>query len=78
MSPPLRVGVAGLGTVGAGVLSLLAANADVVTARAGRPIVVTAVSARTRDRARGVSAAGLRGHADAAALATDPAVDVVG
>ncbi len=77
MSPPLRVGLAGLGTVGAGVLALLAANADVVTARAGRRIAVTAVSARTRDRDRGVSLAGLRWHDDPVALAFDPDVDVV-
>ncbi len=77
MSPPLRVGLAGLGTVGAGVLALLAANADVVTARAGRRIAVTAVSARTRDRDRGVSLAGLRWHDDPVALAADPDVDVV-
>jgi homoserine dehydrogenase len=77
MSPPLRVGVAGLGTVGAGVLTLLATNADVVAARAGRPIVVTAVSARDRDRDRGVSLAGLRWHDDPVALAADPNVDVV-
>ncbi|MBW4091257.1 MAG: homoserine dehydrogenase [Proteobacteria bacterium] len=77
MSPPLRVGVAGLGTVGAGVLTLLAANADVVAARAGRPIVVSAVSARDRNRDRGVSLAGLRWHDDPVALAADPNVDVV-
>ena len=77
MSGALRVGLAGLGTVGAGVLALLAANADVVAARAGRPIVVTAVSARDRDRDRGASLAGLRWHDDPVALATDPGVDVV-
>jgi homoserine dehydrogenase len=44
----LRIGLAGLGTVGAGVLRLLRDNADIVTARAGRPVVVTAVSARSR------------------------------
>ena len=40
--------VAGLGTVGAGVLTLLRQNADIIAARAGRPIAVTAVSARDR------------------------------
>ncbi len=56
----LRIGLAGLGTVGAGVLRLLRDNADIVTARAGRPVVVTAVSARDRTRDRGVSLEGLR------------------
>ena len=77
MSRPLSVGVAGLGTVGAGVLKLLRDNADIVTARAGRPIAVTAVSARDRARDRGVSVSGLRWYEDAVALAADPGVDVV-
>jgi homoserine dehydrogenase len=74
---PLSVGVAGLGTVGAGVLKLLRDNAGLVAARAGRPIAVTAVSARDRTRDRGVSTAGLRWYDDPLALASDPNVDVV-
>jgi homoserine dehydrogenase len=77
MTRPLNVALAGLGTVGAGVLRLLRENADLVTARAGRPIAVTAVSARGRTRDRGVSLAGLRWFDDPVALAYDPAVDVV-
>ena len=77
MTRPLLVGVAGLGTVGAGVLRLLRDNADVVAARAGRPVAVTAVSARDRTRDRGVSLAGLHWYDDPAALAGDPGVDVV-
>jgi len=66
-----------LGTVGAGVLRLLRDNADVVAARAGRPIAVTAVSARDRARDRGVPVSGLRWYENAVALAADPGVDVV-
>jgi len=77
MNTPLKLGVAGLGTVGAGLLNLLRANADVITARAGRPIEVVAVSARDRTRDRGVDVTGLRWHEDAVALAADPSVDVV-
>jgi homoserine dehydrogenase len=77
MTRPLSVGVAGLGTVGAGVLRLLRDNADLVAARAGRPVAVTAVSARDRSRDRGVSLAGLRWYDDPLALAGDDAVDVV-
>ncbi|HEY2616634.1 MAG TPA: homoserine dehydrogenase [Acetobacteraceae bacterium] len=77
MTHPLSVAVAGLGTVGAGVLKLLRDNADIVAARAGRPIAVTAVSARDRTRDRGVSLSGLRWYDDPVALAADPAVDVV-
>ncbi len=77
MTRPLSVGVAGLGTVGAGVLRLLRDNADLVAARAGRPIAVTAVSARDRTRDRGVPTSGLRWYDDPVALAADPALDVV-
>ena len=77
MSSPLSVGVAGLGTVGAGVLRLLHDNAALIAARAGRPIVVTAVAARDRTRDRGVDLSAMRWHDDPVALATDPDVDVV-
>jgi homoserine dehydrogenase len=77
MTKPLAVGVAGLGTVGAGLLALLRDNAATVAARAGRPIAVTAVSARDRTRDRGVSLSGLRWYEEAPALAHDPNVDVV-
>ena len=69
--------VAGLGTVGAGVLKLLRDNAEIVAARAGRPIAVTAVSARDRSRDRGVpldGAALVRGPGGAGRR---PGVDVV-
>jgi homoserine dehydrogenase len=77
MTRPLSVGVAGLGTVGGGVLKMLRDNADIVAARAGRPIVVTAVSARDRSRDRGFPVTGLRWYEDPVALAADPGVDVV-
>jgi homoserine dehydrogenase len=73
----MRVGVAGLGTVGAGVLRLLRDNADLVAARAGRAVEVTAVSARNRAADRGVDLGGVAWHEDAVALAHDPDVDVV-
>lgn len=77
MTRPYSVAIAGLGTVGGGVLKLLRDNADVVTARAGRPIAVTAVSARDRSKDRGVSLVGLRWYEDPVALAADPGIDVV-
>ncbi|WP_428485998.1 homoserine dehydrogenase [Rhodopila sp.] len=77
MTRPLSVALAGLGTVGGGVLKLLRDNADVVAARAGRPIAVTAVSARDRSKDRGFPVTGLRWYEDPVALAADPAVDVV-
>jgi homoserine dehydrogenase len=73
----LRIGIAGLGTVGAGVVRLLRDNAELIAQRAGMPIRVTAVSARDRGLDRGVSLAGLRWHEDALALSSDADVDVV-
>ncbi len=77
MTRPLAIGLAGLGTVGAGVLTLLHQNAALIEARAGRPLVVGAVSARDRTRDRGLSLSGLRWFDDPVALAADPAVEVV-
>ncbi|HEY4249800.1 MAG TPA: homoserine dehydrogenase [Roseomonas sp.] len=74
---PLAVAIAGLGTVGAGVAKLLRDNAELIAARAGRPIAVTAVSSRDRTRDRGVPVTGLRWYEDAVAIAADPAIDVV-
>ena len=75
--PPLKVAIAGLGTVGAGVLKVLRDNADAIAARAGRPIVVTAVSARSRDKDRGVSLETFAWYDDPVAMARDADVDVV-
>lgn len=77
MTRPLSVAVAGLGTVGAGLLALLRQNADLIAARAGRPIVVTAVSARDRGRDRGVPLDGLRWYDDPVAMAAEAPADVV-
>jgi len=74
---PMKVGVAGLGTVGAGVVELLARNQSVVSARAGREIKLVAVSARDRTKDRGIDLAGVRWYSDPLELARDPEVEVV-
>lgn len=74
---PLRLGLAGLGTVGTGVIRLLEENAALVTARAGRPLVVTAVSARDRKRDRGVDLSPFAWEDDMGALARRDDVDAV-
>ena len=74
---PLRIGIAGLGTVGAGVVRLLHKNAELIATRAGRPIRVTAVSARDQSKNRGISLAGLAWHDNPIALASAENVDVV-
>jgi homoserine dehydrogenase len=74
---PLKIAIAGLGTVGSGVLQLLDRQADLLTQRAGRRIIVTAVSARDRRRDRGADLSAVRWYEDAAAMAADPEIDVV-
>ncbi|MDJ0607751.1 MAG: homoserine dehydrogenase [Kiloniellales bacterium] len=77
MSTALRIGVAGLGTVGCGTLSLLARHGDLIAERGGRPILVSAVSARDRRKDRGVELSAVRWFDDAVAMAADPEIDVV-
>ena len=77
MNGALRIGIAGLGTVGAGTLRLLQEHGDILAQRCGRPIVVGAVSARERKRERGIDVSKLRWCDDALALAGDPEIDVV-
>ncbi|MFN3673483.1 MAG: homoserine dehydrogenase, partial [Bosea sp. (in: a-proteobacteria)] len=72
---PLRIGIAGLGTVGAAVLRILRRQENALAARCGRAIRVTAVSARDRSRDRGIDLAGLSWFDDPAALAGSPEVD---
>jgi homoserine dehydrogenase len=77
MTRPLRVGVAGLGTVGAGAVRLLRENAAVVAARAGRPVEVAAVSARDRRKDRGLDLSGVAWADDPVSLARHPGIDVL-
>ncbi|CAN0467209.1 unnamed protein product, partial [Laminaria digitata] len=73
----VRIRIAGLGTVGAGTLSVLRDNARLLRDRCGRTLEVVAVSARDRTKDRGVDLAGLRWHNDPRALVNDDSVDVV-
>jgi len=74
---PLRLAIAGLGTVGAGVIRLIETNAALIARRAGRPVVVTAVSARNRSRDRGVDLTPFAWEDDMTVLAARDDVDVV-
>jgi homoserine dehydrogenase len=77
VTPPLKLGVAGLGTVGVGVLQVLEQQGELLAQRCGRRLVVTAVSARSRNRDRGIDLSAVRWYEDAVALAGDPEIDVV-
>ena len=54
MSDPMKIAIAGLGTVGVGLVRLLQENSAELTQRCGRPIVVTAVTARDKSKDRGI------------------------
>jgi len=77
MTAPLRIAIAGLGTVGAGTVKLLGTHADDLAKRCGRRIEIVAVSARHRARDRGVDLSSYRWFDDARQMAELPEVDVV-
>jgi homoserine dehydrogenase len=77
MSEPLKIAIAGLGTVGAGTVRLLSEQAELLALRAGRGLEITAVSARDRERERGVDLGGFKWWDDAVAMARESGADVV-
>jgi len=77
MTTPLRLGIAGLGTVGAGVVQLLQSHGDLLAARAGRGLDLRAVSARNRGKDRGVDLSAYDWEDDPVALARRDDIDVV-
>ncbi len=64
MRDPLKIGVAGLGTVGAALVAQLASRRDAVAARCGRAIEVVAVCARSRKKNRGIDLNKIKWFAD--------------
>jgi len=76
MTTPLRLGIAGLGTVGVGVVRIIRQQATLIEARTGRKVVISAVSARSKDKDRGVSLSEYAWEDDPVALAKRDDVDV--
>lgn len=76
MGEPLRIGLAGLGTVGGGVGKQLELEADRLATLAGRPIRVTAIAARDRAKDRGFDVSGMTWFDDATAMAAEADIDV--
>ncbi len=76
MTAPLRLGIAGLGTVGLGVLDIVRKQPDLLAHRAGRPIEITGISARSHNKDRGMDLSGYAWEADPVALAKRDDVDV--
>ena len=76
MTQPLRLGIAGLGTVGVGVVRIVQKHADLLEARCGRKIVISAVSARSRSKNRDVDLSDYAWEDDPVKLAARDDVDV--
>ena len=76
MSAPLRIAIAGLGTVGVGVIKMIRRHAVLIEARTGRSVEIVAVSARTKDKDRGVPLSSYAWEDDPVALATRDDIDV--
>ncbi len=76
MKEPLTLGIAGLGTVGGGLLQLLEAHGERLTQMLGRKIEVAGISARMRNKTRSFHLGGVRWFDDAVGLATDPSIAV--
>jgi homoserine dehydrogenase len=73
----LRIGIAGLGTVGAGTVQVIETHKDILAARAGQAIEIVAVSARSKSLDRGVDISGYRWHDDPTEMADADDIDLV-
>ena len=76
MSQPLRLGIAGLGTVGVGVVKILRNKVELLRQRTGRELVISAVSARDAGKDRFVTLSDYAWESDPVALAQRNDVDI--
>ncbi len=76
MAAPLKVGVAGLGTVGSALFAQVALMREALSLRCGRRIEIVAVCARSKAKERGIDLRGVQWFSDAVELARAPGIDV--
>ena len=76
MTTPLRLGIAGLGTVGVGIVRIVQKHGDLLATRAGRPVVISAVSARSKIKNRNVDLSTYAWEDDPVTLAARDDIDV--
>src|SRR6478609_8600616 len=75
MVAPLKVGIAGLGTVGAEVVRLIEQQGRALSARCGRGVRVVAVTARSKAKKRNLDLRGIGWARNALELSGDPGID---
>jgi homoserine dehydrogenase len=76
MADALKVGIAGLGTVGASLVRIIQTRANELAVTCGRPIEITAVTARDRSRDRGIDLSGVTWFDSAEDMAANADIDV--
>ncbi|WP_281926975.1 homoserine dehydrogenase [Roseibium album] len=76
MAEALKVGVAGLGTVGTSVVQLLEKHGTQIARKTGRAVTVTAVSARSRTKDRGIDVSNFDWFSDPVELARKADIDI--
>lgn len=76
MTQPINLAIAGLGTVGAGLLKILSERREALAMMLGRPVEIVGVCARDRAKDRGVALSGIAWYDDPVALAKADGVDV--
>lgn len=77
MKDPLKIGLAGLGTVGVGVVKILQHHSDLISKRAGRPIQIIAISARDQGKDRGVDLSGYEWVKNFSTMSNHSGLDLV-
>ena len=76
MTNPIKIGIAGLGTVGIGVVKIIQQNEKLLQARTGRKIEIVAVSAKTKTKNRGVDLSKYQWESDPVSLAKRKDIDI--
>ena len=76
MTKPLRLGIAGLGTVGVGVIKIIQEKLSTLEARTGKKIIISAVTARSKTKQRGIDLTPYQWEKDPVSLAKRDDVDI--
>ena len=76
MTKPLRLGIAGLGTVGVGVIKIIQNKLSLLKARTGKQILISAVTAKSKTKDRGIDLSSYQWERDPVSLANREDIDV--